>query len=88
MPFANTKGADQPAHPRSMTSAFVIRYLDSIINLLATSEISRSRLVSAAERGNLTLSETTGQFSRDEAHLRCCLARLFVPLTQVFGCNL
>ena len=23
--FANNKGADQPAHPRSLTSAFVIR---------------------------------------------------------------
>ena len=30
MPYANNKGADQPAHPRSLNSAFVIRYWDSI----------------------------------------------------------
>ena len=32
---ANNKGADQPAHQRSLTSAFVIRLLDSIIPLVA-----------------------------------------------------
>ena len=26
--FANSKGADQPAHPRSLISAFVIRFLE------------------------------------------------------------
>ena len=38
--FANNTGADQPAHPRSLISAFVIRVLESIIYKLATSEIS------------------------------------------------
>ena len=38
--FANNTGADQPAHPRSLISAFVIRLLESIISKLATSEIS------------------------------------------------
>ena len=38
--FANNKGADQPAHPRRLISAFVIRLLESIISELATSEIS------------------------------------------------
>ena len=28
MPYANNKGADQPAHPRGLISAFVVRYLD------------------------------------------------------------
>ena len=37
---ANNKGADQPAHPRSLISAFVIRLLKSTISRLATSEIS------------------------------------------------
>ena len=41
MPYANNKGADQPAHPRSLISAFVVRCLDSIIPLLAIAEISR-----------------------------------------------
>ena len=36
--FANNKGADQPAHPRRLISAFVIRVLESIISKLATSE--------------------------------------------------
>ena len=38
--FANDTGADQPAHPRSLISAFVIRFLESIICKLATDEIS------------------------------------------------
>ena len=31
----NNKGADQPAHPCSLISTFVVRYLDSIIPILA-----------------------------------------------------
>ena len=31
--YANNKGEDQPAHPRSLISAFVVRCLDSIISL-------------------------------------------------------
>ena len=38
--FANNKGADQPAHPRRLISAFVISLLERIISTLATSEIS------------------------------------------------
>ena len=34
--FANNKDADQPARPRSLISAFVIRLLESIISRLAT----------------------------------------------------
>ena len=37
--FANKKGADQPSHPRSLISAFVIRFLKSIICKLATGEL-------------------------------------------------
>ena len=61
MPYANNKGADQPAHPRSLISAFVNRYLDSIMPLLAIAEISRFLLVFAAEQAGLshTWSETT-----------------------------
>ena len=39
--YANNKGADQPAHPRSLISAFVVRCLDSIIPLLNIAEILR-----------------------------------------------
>ena len=41
MPYTNNKGADQPVLPCSLISAFVVRYLHSIIPLLATAEISR-----------------------------------------------
>ena len=37
--FANNKGADQPAHPRSLCSAFVIHFLESTISKLATSKL-------------------------------------------------
>ena len=40
--FANNTGADQPVHPRSLISAFFIRFLESIISKLATSEMSVS----------------------------------------------
>ena len=38
--FANNKGADQPAHPHSLISTFVICLLESTISRLATSEFS------------------------------------------------
>ena len=41
MPYAKNKGADQPAHLRSLISAFVVRCLDSIISLDSIAEISR-----------------------------------------------
>ena len=43
MSYANNKGADQPAHPgpRSLISVFIVRYLDSIIPILAKFKISR-----------------------------------------------
>ena len=41
MSYANNKGADQTAHPRSLISAFVVRCLDSIISLDFIAEISR-----------------------------------------------
>ena len=38
--FSNNTGADQPAHPRSLISASVIRKLESIISKHATGKIS------------------------------------------------
>ena len=50
---ANNKGADQPAHPRRLTSAFVIRFLD--LNLLRC----LASLMCHEETGlSLVLSET------------------------------
>ena len=36
MPYANNKGADQPANPCCLISVFVVRCLDSIISLVST----------------------------------------------------
>ena len=72
MTYANNKGADQPVHPRSVISAFVVRCLDSIIPLVSTSEISSLYLASVAEQAGLSLpwSKTPeDRFSRDEAHI-------------------
>ena len=33
--ICENKGADQPAHPRSLISVFVVRCMDSIISLFA-----------------------------------------------------
>ena len=58
--FANNKGADQLAHPRSLISAFAIHKLNRIVFKLAPSEISLFYLVSVAEKAGfgMILSET------------------------------
>ena len=38
--FANNKGADQPAHPRRLISAFVYCFFESVISYLVASEFS------------------------------------------------
>ena len=71
MPYANNKGADQTAHPRSLISAFVVRCLDSIISILAESKISR--LASfwnwAARFESHLVGNPEDRFSRDMAEL-------------------
>ena len=52
----NNKGADQPAHPHSLISDFVIRFLEMAIAKLITSEISIFWLVSVAEETGLGLA--------------------------------
>ena len=56
MSYANNKGADQPAHPCSLISAFVVRCLDSIISLDSIEEISRLQLASVAAHAGLCLA--------------------------------
>ena len=56
MLYANNKGADQPAHPRSLISPFVVRCLDSIISLVSISEISSLYLASVAAQAGLCLT--------------------------------
>ena len=40
MPYANNKDADQPAHLRSLISAFSVRCLDNILSLVSIFAIS------------------------------------------------
>ena len=51
-----SKGADQPAHPRSLISAVVVRCLDSIIHVVSISEISSLCLASVAAQAGLCLT--------------------------------
>ena len=74
MSYANNKGADQPAQPRSLISAFVVRCLDSIISLDSIAEISRLQLASVAAQTGLCLawSETPEDtFCRVVAPIKC-----------------
>ena len=55
VPYANNKGADQPAHSRNLISAFEVSCLDSIIPLVSISEISSLSLASIAAQAGLSL---------------------------------
>ena len=74
MAYANNKCTVQPAHPCSLISTFIVRFLDSIIPLLAISEISRLQLASVTEQAEQEFESTLvanpeDRFSRDEAHM-------------------
>ena len=56
MSYANNKGTDQPAHPRSLISAFVVRCLDSVMSLVSVTKISSLMLASVAEQASLNLT--------------------------------
>ena len=56
MPYANNKGADQPVHPRSLISAFIVRCLDSVMSLVSVTKISSLMLASVAEQAGLCLA--------------------------------
>ena len=56
--LANNRGTDQPVHPHSLISAFVVHCLDSIISLVFISEISGLYLASLAAQAGLCLTWT------------------------------
>ena len=56
LPYANNRDADQPAHPRSLISAFVVRCLGSIKSLVYVCAMLRLYLVSEAEQVGLSLN--------------------------------
>ena len=71
-PYANNKGADQPAHQRSLISTFIFRCLGSMICILAISKRSRFQSASVAEQASLNLTQPKipeDTFSRDVAQL-------------------
>ena len=45
--YVNNKGEGQPAHPRILIIAFVVRWLDSIIVIVAINEIPVNTLASS-----------------------------------------
>ena len=72
MSYANNKGADQPAHPRSLISTFVVCCLDGVMSLVSVTKISSLMLASVAEQASLSLtwSETPEDtFSYEAAHV-------------------
>ena len=67
LPYANNKDTDQPAHPRSLISVFVIRCPDNIMPLVSLSEITSLLLASVAAQ---TLVENPEErFSHDVVQL-------------------
>ena len=56
LPYANNKGADQPAHQCCLISTFIARCLVSIIPLVSISEISRLYLAFVASQDGLSLA--------------------------------
>ena len=56
MSYANNKGADQPAHPRSPIGPFVVRCIDGInISLVSIPKMSGLWVASVAARAGLGL---------------------------------
>ena len=73
MPYANSKGADQPVRTHSLISAFVIRCLGTVFPLVSIDTIARLQLAFVAEQSCLSLiwSQTSeDRFSRDVVHIR------------------
>ena len=56
MPYVNNKDTDQPAHPHSLISAFVVHCRVSITTIVAIPEISRLWLTSVPEEAGLSLT--------------------------------
>ena len=69
--YANNKGADQPAHPRSLISAFVFRCVDSIPSscYIRNFKILASLCLWAGRVESYLVTNPEDRFSRDEAHM-------------------
>ena len=56
MSYAKNKGADEPAHPYSLISTFVVRCLDSMICIFAIYKVSGFLLASVVVQAGLNLT--------------------------------
>ena len=82
MPYVNNKGADQPAHPRSLISTFIVHHLDSIICILAIYKVSIFQLGSVDDQTGLNLTWSKipeDTFSRDVARILTLFDRKTTP---------
>ena len=87
MSYANNKGKAQPAHLRSLISAFVVRCLDSIISVDSIAKLSRLWLGSVAAQAGLCLawSETREDtFCRVMAHYLISYVLAFLMNSRCF----
>ena len=71
LPYANNKDADQPAHPRSLISVFVVRCLASIISLASIFAISWLAFFCswAGQFESYLVENPEDRFSRDKADM-------------------
>ena len=72
IPYANNKGADQPAHPRSLIRTFVVRCLDSIISSFHIQNFKplASFCGCTGLFESYMVENPEDKFSHDEAHIR------------------
>ena len=66
MSYANNKGADQPAHPRSLISAFVVRCLNSISRFCSRNFKNLATLCGCADRF------VSGRVGNSRRHVLSC----------------
>ena len=85
MSSANNKGADQPVHPRSLISAFVVHCLDSVMPPVSVTKISSLILASVAVQASsslIWLETPKDTFSHDEAHIIHRQIRIIICMKQ------
>ena len=92
MSYADNKGADQPAHPRSLISTFVVRCPDSVMSLVCVIKISSLMLASVAAQAGLCLawSETPEDtFCRVVAQINTCKTSRYLLVKRYlnFSCS-
>ena len=65
--------SDQPVHPRSLISTFVVHCLDSVMSLVSVTKISSLMLASVAAQAGLCLA-----WSETPEDTFCCVVAHFI----------